>query len=471
MILERANLFLAAGVLTVVALSCDGCGDDPVKPVEPPRITRFSASPSDIMPGDSSLISYAVTGADSVKLFPDGVRLSPPSSGQHWVKPPIPTNYGLVGYNKGGKDSASLTITMSGAVPAIELLDFSKDTVLIGDSTILSWRTVRADSIVINNGLGNMPDVDSGQTIVTPTATTVYRAIAYNLIGADTAAATARVEIPYAVNATYGLHYKGVMGGGIQEPDFWFRVVDQSGVALRKPWLYFSVVEGDGTLSADSALPDANGAIINDYTFDGQLGYGVVRATVPDIDTLDVKVRASVLRFGADGQGQYVKLHDTYADIRALNGTPIRIDPDPRPEYEVNYVVYESTLGLVLVVFDLNNDNVVQDGEPVVSVIVNTVFAPLSPEGVGIGSSIQDVRTAYGPPDVFVPDIDYPTDLKMIYDSLGVLFYVSSVVPDTAVFEIHLWDPTPPVSSTSVAGKTTWSRSYRPAQIRALNRR
>jgi hypothetical protein len=471
MILERANVLLAAGVLTVVVLSCDGCGNDPVKPVEPPRITQFSAAPSDIMPGDSSLISYAVTGADSVKLYPDGVKLSPPSSGQHWVEPPVPTTYGLVGYNRGGKDSASLTISMSGAVPAIELFDLTEDTILIGNSTTLSWRTVRADSIVINNGVGRMPEVDSGQTTVTPTASTTYRAIAYNQIGTDTATATARVEIPYAVDAAYGLHYKGVMGDGIHEPEFRFRVIDQAGLVLRKPRLYFSVVDGDGTLSVDSALPDANGQILNDYVFAGQLGYGVVRAMLPDIDTLDVKVRASVLRFGADGQGQYVKLYDTYADVFALNGAPVRIDPDPRPEYELNYVVYETTLGLVLVVFDLNNDNVVQGGEPVVEVIVNTVFAENSPEGIGINSSIQDVRAAYGPPDAFVPDNDYPTDLKMIYNSLGVLFYVSSVLPDTAVFEIHLWDPTPPVSSTSVTSQTSWSRTYRPAQLRAFRRR
>lgn len=453
------------------ALACDGCGDDPVKPVEPPRITGFSAAPADIMPGDSSLISYAVTGADSVKLFPDGLRLSPPSSGQHWVKPPVPTSYGLVGYNKGGKDSASLTITMSGAVPSIELFDLAEDTILIGDSTMLSWRSVRADSIVINNGLGRMPDADSGQTRVVPASTTTYRAIAYNLIGTDTAAVTARVEIPYAVNATYGLHYKGVMGGGIQDPDFWFRVVDQDGAALRKPWLYFSIVEGDGTLSADSALPDANGAILSDYIFDGQLGYGVVRALVPDIDTLDVKVRASVLRFGTDGQGQYVKLYDTYADVYALNGAPVRIDPDPRPEYEVNYAVYESTLGLVLVVFDLNNDNVVQDSEPVVSIIVNTVFAPVSPEGVGVGSSIHAVRAAYGTPDNFFYDPSDPPAWGMQYDSLGALLYASTTPPDSAIMEIHLWDPNPPISLSSSSSQITWSRSYRSTQIRALSRR
>jgi hypothetical protein len=442
-------------VLAVVVASIflHGCGEDPVKPTDPPRITQFTASPPDIMPGDSSLITYTVTGADSTKLFPSGTKLSPAASGSNWVKPPIPTAYGLVAYNKGGKDSASLTITMSGAVPIIESFVANEDTILIGDSTVLSWQTLRADSIVINNGLGRMSNAASGQITAHPTATTSYRAIAYNQIGTDTATASARVEIPYAVNAVYGTHFKGAMGAGIVEPEFRFRVLDQAGVALRKPWLYFSVVEGDGTLLADSLLPDANGAIINDYTFDGQLGYGVVRAIVPGVDTLDVKVRASVIRFGADGQGQYVRLWDTYADVLALNGTPVSVDHpvDTVPYYYVNY---EQALGVVPVVYDLNEDGVVQNSDPVIEVIVNTVFSDTSEAGIRIGSSIHEVRAAYGTPDVFYyEDNPPPPAWGLRYNSLGVLFWASPTPPDSSIFEIHLWDPTPPVP-LDAAGET-----------------
>jgi hypothetical protein len=436
------GLFVHTFLIAAFALLWSSCGDDPVKPTDPPRITQFTATPSDIMQGDSALIAYAVTGPDSTKLFPGGTKLSPAASGSHWVKPSTPTDYGLVAYNKGGKDSASLTITMSGAVPNIESFVAHEDTILIGDSTVLSWQTLRADSIVINNGLGRMSNAVSGQITAHPTTTTSYRAIAYNQIGTDTATATARVEIPYTVNAVFATHFKGVMGAGIVEPEFRFRVLDQAGVALRRPWLYFSVVEGDGTLLADSVLPDANGAIINNYTFDGQLGYGLVRAIVPDVDTLDVTVRASVIRFGADGQGQYVRLWDTYADVFALNGQPVSIDPDPRPAYEINYVNYEVALGTVFVVLDLNNDNIVQNTEPVFEVILNSVFQETTAEGIGVGTGKADVILAYGDPDVIEPDESDSTALKMTYDSLGALFYVSTTPPDSAIIEIHLWDPT-----------------------------
>jgi hypothetical protein len=250
LIKRRVNLgaVFTAGLIFVLSLGWSGCGDDPVEPTDPPRITQFSAAPTDIMPADSSLLSYAVISPDSTKLFPGGAKLSPATSGSIWVKPSVPTLYGLVAYNEGGKDSAALTITMSGAVPVIETFRADEDTILIGDSTILSWQTLRADSIVINNGLGRMSDPDSADTTIYPIMTTSFRAIAYNAIGNDTANASVRVEIPYAVNAVYGNHYKGVMGGTIVSPEFRFRVLDQAGIALRRLCLYFSVIEGDGSI-------------------------------------------------------------------------------------------------------------------------------------------------------------------------------------------------------------------------------
>jgi len=112
-------------LLAVITISCSGCGDDPVEPVDPPRIAEFTVLPVDIMPGDSTLLSYRVVGADSLKLYPDNIRLSPATTGELYVSPPIPTVYGLVGYNKSGKDSASVSVTMTGAVASIEIFDIT----------------------------------------------------------------------------------------------------------------------------------------------------------------------------------------------------------------------------------------------------------------------------------------------------------------------------------------------------------
>jgi hypothetical protein len=275
------------------------------------------------------------------------------------------------------------------------------------------------------------------------------------------------VEIPYAVNAVYGNHFKGVMGTGIVEPEFRFRVLDQAGNALRTTRLYFSVVEGDGALLADSLLPDANGAILNNYTFDGQLGYGLVRATVPGVDTLDVKVRASVIRFGADGQGQYVRLSDVYSDVVALNGLPDSVRPDPFVWR--NYAIYEDNLSVVLAITDLNQSETAEPDEPISKIILNNAFAARSPEGIGIGSPIADVRSAYDTADYHFYDPVYPPAEGFVYNTLGAIFYASTTDVDSAIIEIHLSTPSPPGAASlnrstikarneSMVFRRSWSR-------------
>jgi hypothetical protein len=462
-------------VLVAVGLSLSGlgCGEDPVEPRPLPSITQFSAMPGDIMPGDSSLITYRVTEADSTKLFPDGNRLSSPGSGSVYVKPPVPTTYGLVAYNEEGKDSATLTISMHGAAANIIELALESDTILIGENTALYWRTERSDSIVIDQGLGLMIDTDSGGILVNPSADITYTAIAYNDIGTDTTDVTARVEVPFSVDAVFGNYFVGTMGGGITSPEFLFRALDAAGQALRKPWLYFDLIEGDGRLVADSALPDAGGSVLNEYVFDGQLGYGVVRAWLPDIDTLEVDVRASVIRLGPDGQGQYVRLNDNYGDVEGLNGLPERVDEDDT--YWLNYVVYESALGVVVAVEDTNQDHVVNPDEPVSEIFLNTVFTPTTLEGIGVGSTIQEVRAAYDTADYHFydpPAPPAPAAEGFVYGSLGVLFW-STVTPDSTIFEIHVRQPSTSQASAPkllpVEVKTGRSaESWRPRRVSAL---
>jgi hypothetical protein len=335
---------------------------------------------------------------------------------------------------------------MSDAVPSFVLLDLTPDTILINDSTDLSWQTLRADSVVVNQGVGKLSDPAAGSLWLHPNANTSYRAIAYNDIGTDTGQVTVRVETPFEVDAEGGRYYRGEMGSGITAPEFRFRVLDAQGLPLRKPWMHFSVIEGDGVIVSDSVQPDANGAVLNDYTFSGNLGYGVVRAAVREIDSIEVNVRASVIRFGTDGQGQYVRFSDNYAAILALNGDPLSIDPDPRPDVLLNYADYENSLGVVFAVLDANDDNVIQESEGVIEVILTALFTEVqSPEGVGVGTSIHNVRTAYGTPDTSFYDAGDPPDIPpawgLQYDTLGALFYASVVPPDSAIIEIHMYDP------------------------------
>ncbi len=121
------NRHLLSFVLLTLALSllAVGCGDDdgPVEPGPPPNIQIFTAAPTDLPVGDSSQITYKVADADSVKLYPAGTKLTPADSGQTWVKPLVATTYILKAFNKDGRDSADVLVTVQAPPASIEAIN------------------------------------------------------------------------------------------------------------------------------------------------------------------------------------------------------------------------------------------------------------------------------------------------------------------------------------------------------------
>ncbi len=242
-----ALVFMLAGLLS--------CGDD--GPTEPPKVTKpditsFTGTPTDIAPGDSVLFAYTAVRADSLKLFPTGQKLTNAVSGSLYVKPAVATTYTLRAYNSAGQDSAKVSISMTSVVPVINTFTVSEDTVVVSDSTQVTWGCVRVDSVKLNGTLKLTPAA-GGTAWFTPPASGLLTLIAYNQYGRDTANLTVRVEVPAQVQPVGGiLYYKGEMGSSQQFPQMRFRVVDQFASPLYKVWMKFTLLEGDGTLSADS---------------------------------------------------------------------------------------------------------------------------------------------------------------------------------------------------------------------------
>jgi hypothetical protein len=456
-------VFPVAALAFVLVLSCGD--DDPVKPGQPPDITLFTADPGDIMPGDSSLVNYKALRADSLVLSPPGAKLTPSDSGSVYVKPATPTMYTLVAYNKDGVDSATLSIAMTGATAEIVSLSISEATIVRGDSALLSWNTLKADSLVIDNGIGKVGDPDSGSVFVKPLLSIVYTAVAYNVVP-DTATATLAVRVPTAVGAVNGLYYKGEMGSSTLSPAMEFAVVDGIGLPIPSQWLYFSTLEGDGALSQDSALSDAAGLAPVSYEFSGALGHAVVRATAPGADSsesIDVYVRANTLIPGIGGQGQYILFNDLYSVVKNFNGNPESVDEDPG--YWLNYAVYEAALGVVFMVIDDNQNADADDDESVIGVIVNTVYDKTTPEGIGIGATYPELVAAYGLPERSGFNQYYPLDTILFYDTRGLIFWCNR--SDTVVNEIHLVEPLPkrqPVTRVTDSEPRTIGKS--PTEIR-----
>ncbi len=236
--------------------------------------------------------------------------------------------------------------------------------------------------------------------------------------------------------APNGFYYKGEMSDTIPDSLLEFAVVDGNNNYIPAVQIQLEPVEGDGTLSHRSVTTDSTGYARFWYAFTGALGHAVVRLTIPT-DTVIIELRANTLIPGVHGQGQYVLFDDTYADVRHFNGDPASIDEDP--SYWRVYVNYEQALGVVVIVDDSNHDETANDAEQVEGVIVNTVYSKKTPEGIGIGSPIDSVRSAYGTPDtVWLYDDGNPANKAVAFDynRLGMTFYCDTL--DTIVEEIHL---------------------------------
>ncbi len=467
MITKHVQIALTFAALTLVLSACVGCGgDDPVQPTPPPRITNFSAVPLDIMPGDSALLDYRISDADSSKIFPDGSRLSPTSDGDKWVKPTVPTTYWLVGYNSVGRDSATLRITMDGAVAEISEFGLTPSTMLIGDSTELNWETDRADSVVVDNGLGRLTPVDSGSLWLKPTATTTYRAIAYNDIGRDTVDVGVTVENPTSVITGNGAYYKGIMGSNTLIPTLDFRVEDALGAVMTLPWIQLTLTEGDGALTPDSL----QGSGVVNYTFSGSVTHAVVQALVHDVDTTEAHLRTNAIVPGVGGQGQYVLFGDPYDAVLAFNGNPSSVDEDPF--VWLNYAVYETTLGVVFLINDVNQSGTAEITEPAIGVILTSNFVGAkTADSIGIGSTIDEVRAVYGVADTTYLDTVQPVAQAFIYRDEGLTFYTDTLV-DSTVFEMHVVEPDPGKRASGItsSGKTGLKGTSRAAAFRRFSR-
>ena len=65
--------------------------------------------------------------------------------------------------------------------PIVLLFTISPGTIHVGQTAILQWNVLNADSIFISPGIGSVPS--SGSQVISPTTTTVYTLTASNFYG------------------------------------------------------------------------------------------------------------------------------------------------------------------------------------------------------------------------------------------------------------------------------------------------
>ncbi len=474
----KKYIVLSISALTVLAvlILIPGCGkDDPVGPVIPaPIIDIFSANPIDIIPPDSAQITWKARMADSVKLFPSGQKLNPKDSGQIYVKPSVPTVYKLVAYSGGGRDSAQISVVMTALAANLVTFKITPDTVVIGDSSIIGWRTNQANSIVINQGIGIVSPTDTGTFTIFPSNSATYTAVANSIYGNDTTRINVRVKKPVLVRAIGGSYYRGEMGSNQLSPALRFAAADAAAVLLDNLWINLRLVEGDGVvIPADSVLTDSAGFGYVSYNFSGQLGHAVISANFRNVDTVDVFLRANTIIPGAGGQGQYIFFSEKLADVKNFNGNPNSTDVDP--VYYVTYANYESNLHVVFAINDFNQDTLAQNTEDVLAILLTDGYTGKTKDSIGIGSTYNEIKAVYGPPDTVAYDPAPPPALVFTYDALGLVFFANTVTgnpvdTNVTVFEIHASDFVSSPVSGAIATKNALRSNDSPINYRRFRK-
>ncbi len=143
----------------------------------------FSATPSSIVSGESSTLSWNIGGGfTSATLREQGAAGNPVTgaTGSQVVSPTTTTNYELVVTYPGGADIVTMrTVTVTPAPVAPEITNFtaSPASIMAGSSSTLGWNvTGSATSISLRVGGASVQSglAASGTTSVSPTATTTY---------------------------------------------------------------------------------------------------------------------------------------------------------------------------------------------------------------------------------------------------------------------------------------------------------
>lgn len=141
---------------------------------QPQPTVNISASPSTITQGQSSTLSWTSTNASSATIN-QGIG-SVPVNGSTTVWPTQTTTYTVTVTGPGGTDADSVTVTVSQYPRPTVSISASPNTILLGESSTVTWSSTNTDSATVEVGIGgthyNVPV--NGSQNVTPDKTTTY---------------------------------------------------------------------------------------------------------------------------------------------------------------------------------------------------------------------------------------------------------------------------------------------------------
>jgi hypothetical protein len=147
------------------------------------EILFFNANPSTINLGQSSMLSWRVTGATSVTISPNIGSVNP-SNGTVGVQPNDTTTYTLTATNANGSQTAQTVVVVQKPQAQITVCTAVPMTIMQGESATIYYQTMNATSVSISPTVGAVGM--NGNVVVSPTTTTNYTITANNANGPAT---------------------------------------------------------------------------------------------------------------------------------------------------------------------------------------------------------------------------------------------------------------------------------------------
>jgi hypothetical protein len=158
--------------------------------VYPPPTVDLSVDSGTIVLGESATLSWNSTYASSAVIEPAVGSVD--VKGSALVSPAETTTYTITVSGPGGMTTDNVTVTVL-ILPPEASISADPDHIKAGESSMLTWTVTRADTVVIDQGIGSVSS--TGSLEVSPTQTTTYTLTATGPGGTSTAQVVVDVKL------------------------------------------------------------------------------------------------------------------------------------------------------------------------------------------------------------------------------------------------------------------------------------
>jgi len=182
-----------------------------IRQAEAPTIS-VTADPEMIELGESTMLSWTSTDADSCVVEPD--IGSVPVDGSIELSPIETTAYKITATGPGGTATADVTITVIYSKPSVTISTAS-EVIRLGESTLLTWDSIHAQHAQIDNGIGVVSP--NGSIEVSPEQNTIYTISITGPGGSASAQITVRVrgDTDPQPEGFFGAQYEDLIPPGV----------------------------------------------------------------------------------------------------------------------------------------------------------------------------------------------------------------------------------------------------------------